>query len=366
MNLSVLRSMVAAYHRLTSTADFTIGGVDMFLASANNARRSAELQHNFEYARVSGTIMVDGVNGANLNDLQYEGQIGVNVSTPNGPVSPDPSGQYNMHGTYNGAPFYLRLTSNPLSSFVLWYDNVAGVWHINPFTYFQVTTAAGTAFSTNIGTFDYTGPATSPAGTYTTTFPGYSGSPVVSIGAFGTTNFNSFKEVVSIQRYRPDGIRVPMDFSNPDVPIERDRTRWELDRFWSSDLRWPSDADILQNTWAITMYQRGNYIYRYPKPIVAEQPLQVHVEGYGWLMPYYAAQLTNSPDPAAPAEDFVLQYGEEYMLWKIVCDLNPLFGTFVPREEGNVASPENQLAAAWDKFLKWDAYLVDSHSTRSR
>lgn len=360
MNLSTLRAAVVAYHRKTSPSDLVIGGTDMFLMAANNARRSAELQHNFELARVSGTITIDGVNGADISTIQYEGDVGVNIT---GTLSPDATGSYRYQGSFNGAPFYLKLTSDPTTSFALWYDSGVGKWYLNRFTYFAVVPGDGSSYASDLGVWSLTRDGSSPAGTYTSETVGYTGSPVVSVGA---TSFSSFKEFTSIARIRPDGIRVPMDFSNPDVPIERDRTRWELNRFWSSDLRWPSDADILQHNWAITIYQRGTMLFRYPRDTISKLPLECHIEGYGWLQPYTTSQLTNSPDPTAPAEDFILGYGEEYMLWKVICDLNPLFGTFVPREEGNVASPEKQLDAAWQRLLLWDSYVVDSHTTRSR
>jgi hypothetical protein len=64
--------------------------------------------------------------------------------------------------------------------------------------------------------------------------------------------------------------------------------------------------------------------------------------------------------------DFFLLYGASYLQWEIIIELNYFFKTFVPRQEGNLASPEKQRDAAWQAFLEWDSYLVDSNISRYR
>lgn len=333
----------------------------MFLVAANNARKNAELQHNFEYARFSGSVSIDGVNGGDLATTLFEGDTGVNVS---GSLSPDATGSYNRQGEFNGQSFFLRLTSDPTTSYALWYDTGSSAWVISPFTYFALATSPG-VFTTQTGVWTLASTSASPSGTYVSQTPGYTGSPVVSVGS---TLFSEVKEITSISYMRADGIRIPMDFSNPDVPIERDRTRWELGRFWAGNLRYPGDSDILAVDWALTIYQRGRMLYRYPRiiPTVPETPLQAHLEGFAFLLPYTSAQLAVTPVPSAPAEDFLLKFGSDYMKWAIICELNYLYGMYVQREEGNLGPPEQAKAAAWENLLLWDSYMVDSHTTRSR
>ena len=55
MTLATLKAVCAAYHRKT-VDELTQNGVDLFLVAANNARRNAELRHNFEFARVLATL----------------------------------------------------------------------------------------------------------------------------------------------------------------------------------------------------------------------------------------------------------------------------------------------------------------------
>lgn len=70
--LGKLKKVVAAFFERTE-ADLTVLGEDLFLNAANNARRDAELLHNFEYARITATLSIDSVNGASLLDAVIQG-----------------------------------------------------------------------------------------------------------------------------------------------------------------------------------------------------------------------------------------------------------------------------------------------------
>ncbi len=74
MTLSNLKKVCAAYLG-KATADLTIDSVDMFLIAANNVRRNAELLHDFEYARVTATLDIDGAAGGLLSAAVIQGSF---------------------------------------------------------------------------------------------------------------------------------------------------------------------------------------------------------------------------------------------------------------------------------------------------
>jgi hypothetical protein len=60
--------------------------------------------------------------------------------------------------------------------------------------------------------------------------------------------------------------------------------------------------------------------------------------------------------------DFILQYGTEFLFWYALQQLNKKYKEFVPREEGNLDDTylEKERNKSWDDFLTWDAGLVFS------
>lgn len=245
MTLATLKSVCATYHAKT-TGDLTVDSVDLFLVAANNARRNAELLHNFEDARVQATLVIDGVTGGAL-------------------------------------------------------------------------TAA---------VFDYGGDAM----------------------------FSGIKEIVGIGRVSDGGSVVPLDFANPSVLAERDRTEIELSADYWFGNRYPSDRDLQVRGSSSSLIQRGDSIFVYPASNATSTPLSVTIEGYGWLKDYATTADT----------DFFVQYGHRFLQWSIINELNYLFKTFVPRTEGNLSAPEKERDMAWRDLLLWDTYKVNSNMTRSR
>lgn len=239
MTLAQLKEVVAAYHE-KSVADLTTGsGVDLFLVAANNARRTGELRHNFEYARITGKLSLTGAAGGDLDDAEI------------------------LAGPDNGV-----------------------------------------------------------------------------------------KEVIAVL----NGSGIPLDFTRFDIAAERERS--SLDKF--PRFRWPSDAqrDVRLSTAQIV--QRGKRLLVYPPNKTDTDPFEILFEGYGWLEEYTDASLSLDYP-----QDFFLEFGHLYMQWAIVAELNFKFKTFVQRQEGNLASPENQAEAAWKRFTDWDSYLVTSNITRT-
>jgi len=341
MNLANLKPVITALlGQGSSTSNLTIGSTDMFLVAANNARRNAELLHNFELTRVEGTLSIDGSTGASLDDVVFENTNP--VATVTGTLSPDATGTYTQQGTYQGYPLYGRI-----QEFFLRYSNTNGRWVLSD-------TSDGWDDSTNhwIKTSDLT----NPVGTYTANGTN-TGTATIAV-----TETVSLKEVVAFSRTLSSGLRIPVPFASISGAIERDRVIEESTGFYVGQVRFPSDADILARNGYMTVAQRGRRVYIRPQQSVSAEPIDLIVEGYRWLPEYTAAMVS---DTNAAAQDFFLQYGTTYMQWAIVCELNYMLKNFVPRTEGNLSPPEQAREDAWRRLLLWDSYMVDSHTNRT-
>lgn len=60
--------------------------------------------------------------------------------------------------------------------------------------------------------------------------------------------------------------------------------------------------------------------------------------------------------------DFMITYGEDWLMWSLVVALNHKSGTFVPKNEGSVdiGGPLGMRGEAWDSLILWDTHLHPS------
>ena len=177
-------------------------------------------------------------------------------------------------------------------------------------------------------------------------------------------NFVKLKEIVAVSILR-NGVYLPVDFTRADIAIERDRSEAQLNNNYWWDVRYPSDSQFAVMQDCKTVVQRAQALYLYPRvstlAVGATNPLPTYVEGFGFLKDYVASDLGSSCAPT----DFFIENGFEFMQWATIKELNYLFQTFVPRQEGNVIpDPKAERDEAWRDLLLWDAYIVDSHITR--
>lgn len=345
MILSDLKSVCAAYHK-KAASDLTVNGVDLFLVAANNVRRNkGELLHNFEYARCTATLDVNGTLGGNLDDAVIDNEDATTVIVT-GTLSPDLTGTYTRQGQFSGFDLFILSGSTP----AFLYFNATAASYILSTT--LSTSSVANAFkpspaqATPIGTFPH-------AGTYTGTATAVGGD---------SSRFAKVKEIVAVSRMRPDGTYIPLDFTRSDIPIERDRTELEFSDNLFPYLRYPSDARINARGTSSSMIQRGRRLEIHPFYAGNDQTtFNVRLECYGLLRDYVAANLSDTQPT-----DFFVEYGAQFMQWTIINELNFYWKTFVPRTEGNLSAPETKAADAWRDLLVWDTYQVDSNSTRSR
>lgn len=179
--------------------------------------------------------------------------------------------------------------------------------------------------------------------------------------------FGKIKEVLGASVLR-NNIYIPIDFSRADIEKERERSMRELDWSMGPADRYPSDSEYVWNQGFTKLVQRGNGLFLFPEigHSCTETPPQCSIraklECYGFLADYTAEDLDD------PEEfDIFLEHGDTYLQWACINELNYIFQTFVPRQEGNVIpSPKDLRDEAWRDFLLWDTYQTDSHITRTK
>lgn len=345
MTLATLKAVCAAYHE-KAVGDLTVNSTDLFLVAANNARKNAEQLHDFEASRVLATLSIDGVTGGRLADAVIEGTNSDQV-TVTGTLTPDATGVYTVQGSFAGYPLYILDAATP---YFLYYNATYSSYIIS--NVFSAGAVSARWVPSPV--------LLVPSGTYVA--GGTSTGNATATRSFASV-FSGIKSVVAVQGIRSDGLYVPLDLTRADISIERDRYELELtDNMWAAG-RYPSDAQFLaMHGGAHSLVLRGGSIYHYPRVASSsDSPLEIAIEGIGWLRDYVAADLLEN----VPS-DFLVEHGYAYLQWSIIIELNHLFKTFVPRQEGNLGAPENMKAEAWRDLLLWDAYSVDANITRSR
>lgn len=59
-------------------------------------------------------------------------------------------------------------------------------------------------------------------------------------------------------------------------------------------------------------------------------------------------------------------YGQQYLLWATIVQLNKLFKVFVPRQEGNLPPPTDQADAGLQSLIDWDNYKFEQFRRHNR
>ena len=94
------------------------------------------------------------------------------------------------------------------------------------------------------------------------------------------------------------------------------------------------------------LYRQDDKLWLYPN---ADDPLSVVLDATCWLDDY-----TDDADT-----DWFTQHGQDYMMWAGICELNKLFQTFVPRQEGSLPSPSKDRDRALQQLIVLDSHLSE-------
>jgi hypothetical protein len=108
---------------------------------------------------------------------------------------------------------------------------------------------------------------------------------------------------------------------------------------------------VVYNPWLV---QSGRYLYFYQGSPTFQDPVNVELDIYSMLTPY-----TDSDD----STDFLLEFGDAFLFWYALCQLNYLNKNFVFRQEGNIGAPDKERDTAWANLIAWDGTLVTTGDT---
>jgi hypothetical protein len=102
------------------------------------------------------------------------------------------------------------------------------------------------------------------------------------------------------------------------------------------------------------LVQQGQTLFLYPTVTgtSAQNPFPIYLDVIRYWPEYVDAdyQLSNV--------DFLMEFGDGFLKWDAICQLNTFSKEFVPRQEGNVAPPTDRRDEAWKDLLAWDAQLI--------
>lgn len=348
MTLAQLKSVVAAYHH-KSVSDLTVGGVDLFLVAANNARRNAELKHNFEFARVAATLDITGASGGSLlNATITEGTATARVREIINVSRLNTVGDRRIPLDFTRADIAVERDRSE--------DEIRDhyEWYYRTPSDADLLNRRGRASVVQRGhqIFVYPIPVTDVDNTPLTLYiegigelPEYTAATLVPVS-------QSFTLTGTLSPDATGDYTATGTFG--DAPIY---TKGTVDYYLT----------FINGTWRLQAGTDGfTGVVNYWTPSIAVPVTQLPTS----LVPSGAvytgtATLTDTSD-APPDPDFLLTYGAPYMMWQTIIEMNYLFTTFVPRQEGNLSPPEKMRDQAWNDLLTWDAYLIDSAVTRSR
>jgi hypothetical protein len=102
------------------------------------------------------------------------------------------------------------------------------------------------------------------------------------------------------------------------------------------------------------LVQQGQTLFLYPDATgtAAQNPFLVFLDVIRYWPEYDDTQLVDSN------VDWLMEFGDAFIKWDAICQLNTYNKEFVPRQEGNVPAPTELRDAAWKELLAWDAQLI--------
>lgn len=175
------------------------------------------------------------------------------------------------------------------------------------------------------------------------------GVPISPLLLHGTLTLVTVKKV--LRAYIADGyggVR-PMKFVSRDWQYSDAGQRWDGVPYpWAPNQR---DMPSYPTFHEIYLTQQANILMLYPNAQVAvpQNPLAISLDVIRYFPDYQ-----NSDNDT----DFLLQFGDDFLMWDACVRLNPLVKEFVPRQEGNVPAPTDERDQAWQDLIDWDAGYV--------
>ena len=331
MTLTALKSAVAAVMNKT-VADFTVDSQDIFLVAVNQARRNAELLHDFEFSRKLVTVSVDGVTGGSLSSaVQYGTATVVDIK------SVIEMGLFDQEANLVPAEWTTvaeglerQRADNPFTAPRYPTD---GWYESTPMGMGRFQLAGGTIYRfPKDSTADYT-----------------VGMEVYSFKEdWDATDLGSTATVT--------GTISPNFTGDYDVVGTYNNCPFFYDDGGAYWLFYDGDAWILGPEFPMLGSPPAGY---FKLTTTSQSPAGS-----------YTAQGTATGTAVVALSGFVedewLKYGYQHLLWATVVILNHRFKTFVYRQEGNLPPPDKQAEAGLAAFIEWDAARYETNRRHGR
>lgn len=329
MDIGDLKNTIAGYLETTAAA-MVINGVDLCLLALNNARRSAELAHDFYYSQTNIPISITSSGGSIAS---ANGPLSsVNIT---GTLSPNVVGNYPVIGQYDGKQLYAQVFAG--ATWFLYYNQTAGSYYLSN-TIVEGDNTVGWSNGTT---------GTNPAGTYASLQnPPFTGVPVV----VGEPSIAGIKRIQNVLLPLASGDLVPIEFLTNDEWLAR------VQRLVGRQ-SWNAGQTLYQLGVAAnngTCYQQGQMLFLVPASQFSF-PVTATLSCVQWLPDYVLTTDT----------DFFTQFGPEYLQWQGIIEGNKLLKTFVQRREGNLDETNLQSESdfALQALIAWDNNIRDGTST---
>lgn len=166
---------------------------------------------------------------------------------------------------------------------------------------------------------------------------------------YGTATAAKVKTVIEMGFFDDAGNLRPTDWTTVAASLERQRQTTML-----YPNRYPTDGEV-QSAASETPYRltlSNRTIYLFPKNSELTADLTVGIEAYTFHSGWTVMDSTS--------DDWTV-YGEQYLLWGTVVQLNYRFKEFVPRQEGNLAAPVDLMNAGLEALKQWDLFTFEQY-----
>ena len=149
----------------------------------------------------------------------------------------------------------------------------------------------------------------------------------------------------------------PVEWTTAEESQERQR---QENRYREPCYRYPTDAQYhseWQNGESRVIIRGDNFSWWPPRvPPTSSSNLLLGVDAY-----VFDADWTD-----LSTEDVWTKHASKYLLWATVIDLNKIFKSFVPRQEGNLTEPADLMMAGLQSFIDWDVFKYEQGRRHGR
>ena len=379
-----IRDVIYGYLQKTTTlekAELTVGSMDLVLVALNNARKFAEMAHDWSFAEVecfvttsSRTLILtpDQGNTAIPDIVEtdtfalavvgtvYEKTLYFDVTTV---------GTYRLtlgtvlvNYTFSDIVMDVRLESgegglvigSQSTDRLFTADTYSGTTiaiSVNPLVT-RLTYSNGQLVLNVIGQMLGTDAGT-PAPVITGTLESVSVETVTSSVTVWDANWRTAisaetGNTVNVRAWRDwalyfQGVKKPLDVNTRRGLLDR-----EMEQKRKGKVRYQGATDTLIRPGKVEVVISGSRVSLVPD--ITEATV-LYFDGYQWLDDYDSDSDT----------DFFIKHGSQYMLWSALCELNKLVKQWVPRQEGNLSEPTKERDTALEALIRHDKAVIDNY-----